>query len=508
MKSVFLLTIISLVSCSQLAVKRPVKLTILHTNDHHGRFWANKDGEYGLAARATLIRRLREEIRASGGEVLLLDAGDVNTGIPQSDLLNAEPDFRGMSAIGYDAMALGNHEFDNPLSVIKKQQAEWARFPFISANIYHKGEKSRVFPSHIAKEVGGLKVIIFGLTTEDTPKKSKAEHTRDITFTPAVEEAKTLVPQLRPKADVLIALTHTGHYPDEKHGPDAPGDVTIARQAPGIDVIIGGHTQKPLFKPDVQNGTVIVQAHEWGKYVGRVDLEVLDGKVRLTDYKLIPVNLKDSQERIVPAADLEKMLRPYKEQGEKALLIKVATVDGELVGKREVVRAQETNLGNLITSSMQAKFNADLSVMNSGGIRDSLYPGDVTIENILTVLPFGSEIVTAELTGQELTKYVEDVITLGTPGSGSFPQFSGVEVTMDKTTKKLKRLRVGGNEISLQKTYLLALPEFIANGGDKYPVLKFRKYGHVDADVLKEYLIMKKALRSRDFSVRGYLKFD
>ncbi len=508
MKSVALFTFVFLVSCAQLTEKKPVKLTILHTNDHHGRFWANKDGEYGLAARATLIRRLREEIKASGGEVLLLDAGDVNTGIPQSDLLAAEPDFRGMSVIGYDAMAIGNHEFDNSLSVIQKQQAEWAKFPFISANIYHKKNLSRVFPSHITRTLGGVRVVIFGLTTEDTPKKSKAEHTQDITFTPAAEEARALVPQLRPKADVLIALTHTGHYPDEKHGSDAPGDVTIARQAPGIDLIIGGHTQKPLFKPDIQNGTVIVQAHEWGKYVGRVDLEVLDGKVRLTGYKLIPVNLKDSQERITPAADLEKMLRPYKEKGEKALLIKVATADGEFIGKREVVRTQETNLANLITRAMQAKFKADLAVMNSGGIRESLFPGDVTIENILTVLPFGSEIVTAELTGDALRKYLEEVITLGTPGSGSFPQLSGVEVILDKSTGKLKDLRIGGKEVNLQKKYLVALPEFIANGGDKYPILNFRKYGHVDADVLKEYLLKVKTLKTQNFSPRKNLRYE
>ncbi len=508
MKSLSLLALVLIASCSQLGGKKPVKLTILHTNDHHGRFWANKDGEYGLAARATLIRRLREEIKASGGEVLLLDAGDVNTGIPQSDLLNAEPDFRGMSVIGYDAMAIGNHEFDNPLSVIRKQQTEWAKFPFISANIYHQKDMSRVFPSHISKTVGGVRVVIFGLTTEDTPKKSKAEHTHDITFTPAAEEARALVPKLRPKADVLIALTHTGHYPEEKHGSDAPGDVTIARRAPGIDLIVGGHTQKPLFKPDIQNGTVIVQAHEWGKYVGRVDLEVLDGKVRLADYKLIPVNLKDSQERITPAADLEKMLKPYKAQGDKALLIKVATVDGELIGKREVVRAQETNLGNLITTAMQAKFKADLAVMNSGGIRESFYPGDISIENILTVLPFGSEIVTAELTGEALRKYLEEVITNGTPGSGSFPQISGVEVILDKSTRKLKQLRIGGKEVASQSKYLIALPEFIANGGDKYPVLEFRKYGYVDADVLKEYLVKTKALKTRDFSARNYLKYE
>jgi 5'-nucleotidase/UDP-sugar diphosphatase len=299
MKSAIFVVPFLIASCSQTSLQRKdkLKLTILHTNDHHGRFWSNRDGEYGLAARATLINELKDEVKQKGGEVLLLDAGDVNTGVPQSDLLNAEPDFRGMSAIGYDVMAIGNHEFDNPLEVIKKQQREWARFPFISANIYDKNNK-RVFPSHITKELRGLKIVIFGLTTEDTPKKSHPENSKGITFRPAVEEAKSIVPELRKSADVLIALTHTGHYPDESHGADAPGDVTIARSTKGIDLIVGGHTQRPLFKPDIQNGTIIVQAFEWGKYVGKVDLEIEKGKVTLLEYKLIPVNLKEERNRI------------------------------------------------------------------------------------------------------------------------------------------------------------------------------------------------------------------
>ena len=149
MKSVlYAFVLVLFVSCAQTQKKSQVhKLTILHTNDHHGRFWSNRDGEYGLAARATLIQELKDAVKKEGGEVLLLDAGDVNTGVPQSDLLDAEPDFKGMAAIGYDVMAVGNHEFDKPLKTILKQQKEWAKFPFISANIYD-AKRQRVFPSH------------------------------------------------------------------------------------------------------------------------------------------------------------------------------------------------------------------------------------------------------------------------------------------------------------------------------------------------------------------------
>ena len=122
----FLLILLTLlVSCAHQA---PLKLTILHTNDHHGRFWKNRDGEYGMAARKTLIDKIRREVKSDGGHCLLLSGGDINTGVPESDRQQAEPDFRGMQKLGYDAMAVGNHEFDNPFPVLQKQQ-QWAGFP-------------------------------------------------------------------------------------------------------------------------------------------------------------------------------------------------------------------------------------------------------------------------------------------------------------------------------------------------------------------------------------------
>lgn len=505
MKLTLLLGLLALFACSTTPKGKLYKLTILHTNDHHGRFWENREGELGLAARSTLIKELREEAKKEGAEILLLDAGDVNTGIPQSDLQDAEPDFKGMKALGYDVMALGNHEFDNDVPTIKRQR-EWAGFPFVSANIYDKKTHQRVFPSHITKSLGGLKVTVFGLTTEDTPLKSKAENTKGIYFVPSVEEAKKLVPTIRKESDVLIALTHIGHYPNENHGADAPGDVTLARKVNGIDLIVGGHTQKPLFEPDVQNGTIIVQAYEWGKYVGKVDLEIQDGKVKLKSYKLIPVNLKSSLTKIKPDPEIIKLLTPFKVKGDKSILKVVANADVEFIGRRDVIRFKETNLGNLISRANKDKFKADIGIMNAGGMRDSIYPGKVSIETLMTVLPFNGEIVTAEMTGKELTNYLEYVITKLNPGSGSFAHISGVEAVLTEKTQTISDLKVNGAPIDNSKKYLIALPEFIAAGGDKYPVLKYRKYGYVDVVVAEEYLLAHKNLRGKDYAPRGYIQ--
>ena len=499
-----LLIAITVASCASKKDKI-YKLTILHTNDHHGRFWPNKDGEVGLAPRGTLIKKIKEEVHSQGGYVLVLDAGDVNTGTPQSDLQDAEPDFKGMGLVGYDVMAIGNHEFDKPLETIFKQR-KWAGFPFVSSNIYHKKTNERVFPSHVVKKMDGLKVTIFGLTTEDTPFKSNPKYSSELNFVPAVEEAKALVPTLRKNTDVLIALTHMGHYENETHGADAPGDVTLARQVNGIDIIVGGHTQKPLFKPDIQNGTVIVQAQDWGKYLGRVDLEVLNGKISLKNAQLIPINLKDAKEKISPDPKIENFLTEYKKKGDSSLMVEFGTSDGEFVGKREIVRSQETSLGNLVTHAYKTKVNADIGLTNSGGLRDSIYEGKVTYETILTVLPFGGELAVAELNGKELKQYLEFLIFNLIPGSGSFPQLSGITVVADKKTKKIIDLKINSTPLSLTKKYLIALPEFIAGGGDKYPKLTYRKTGFVDADILKDFILAKKELKVTEFLPHGYIK--
>ena len=172
------------------------KITILHTNDHHGHFWRNDYGEYGLAAQKTLVDGIRKEVAAEGGSVLLLSGGDINTGVPESDLQDAEPDFRGMNLIGYDAKAVGNHEFDNPLSVLR-QQEKWSKFPFLSANIYQKSTGERLFKPWALFKRGGLKIAVIGLTTDDTAKIGNPEYFTDIEFRNPAAEAKLVIQELQ-----------------------------------------------------------------------------------------------------------------------------------------------------------------------------------------------------------------------------------------------------------------------------------------------------------------------
>ena len=499
------------------AVTAGQKLTILHTNDHHGRFWPNKHGEYGMPARKSLIDSIRAEVESDGGQLLLLSGGDINTGVPESDLQDAEPDFKGMTKIGYDAMAIGNHEFDNPLSVLRQQQ-KWADFPLLSANIYQQSSGERLFEPYKIFELEGLKVAVLGLTTEDTAKVGNPEYLNDIEFRNPIVEASKLVPSLQQQADIVIAATHMGHYTNGRHGINAPGDVSLARTVPGLDMIIGGHSQDPVcmaaqnkandsFKageacqPDMQNGTLIMQAHEWGKYVGRADLEYDNGELKLLSYRLIPVNLKKKVkidgkkqrvfiEQEIPAdQELQAFLEPYKQKGQQELEVVIANTDKQLEGDRKIVRFRQSNLGSIIASAQKSAMNADLAVMNSGGIRDGIEAGDISYKDVLKVQPFGNTVCSVELSGSELLNYLQ--VTAGKPtDSGAFAHFVGVSLKMKDG--ELHDVKINGEPLSTAKSYKLALNSFIASGGDGYPKMTHKfsyvNSGLVDAEVLKAYL--------------------
>ncbi|MDH3951771.1 MAG: metallophosphoesterase, partial [Deltaproteobacteria bacterium] len=246
-------------------------LVVLHTNDTHGhpvKFFKDPAPDVGgLGARATIVKRIRGQSK----NVLVLDAGDINTGRPESNLFKARPDIEGYNYIGYDAMAIGNHEFDNALGVLREQM-KLADFPFLSANVRTKQGELLTLP-YIIKEFDGFKVAIFGLTTKETEFVAHQENIRSLVFQDEVEVAKQLVPELRKQADVVIALAHMGTYNSTELG-----SKRLASEVNGIDLIVDGHSHTKLDAPivmtDPESGhkTLIVQAWKWGLVLGRVDL--------------------------------------------------------------------------------------------------------------------------------------------------------------------------------------------------------------------------------------------
>ncbi|EJH2590356.1 bifunctional UDP-sugar hydrolase/5'-nucleotidase [Vibrio parahaemolyticus] len=517
------------------------KLTVLHTNDHHGRFWQNKHGEYGMAARKTLIDDLRDEIQAEGGSVLLLSGGDINTGVPESDLQDAEPDFKGMSKIGYDAMALGNHEFDNPLDVLFKQQ-DWANFPMLSANIYDKKTGKRLFQPYAMFNKQGIKIAVIGLTTEDTAKLGNPEFIGQVDFRDPKAEAKELIAELKKteNPDLIFAVTHMGHYENGNRGINAPGDVALARylNEGDLDMIVGGHSQEPVcmegpnvikksFKPgdecqpDQQNGTYIVQAHEWGKYVGRADYEFRNGELSMVSYDLIPVNLKKKinvdgqsqrvfvQDEITQDKAMLDFLRPFQEKGQSQLNVKIAESNGKLEGDRDVVRFQQTNLGRLIATAHMERAKADFAVMNSGGVRDSIEAGEITYKDVLTVQPFGNMVSYVDMSGQEVLDYLNIVATKPVD-SGAYAQFSGISMRIEND--KVTNVFIGNKQLRLDGRYRFTVPSYNASGGDGYPKIDthpgYVNTGFTDAEVLKDYLESHSPIDVNEYAPSGEVMYQ
>ncbi|HCH5511157.1 TPA: bifunctional UDP-sugar hydrolase/5'-nucleotidase [Vibrio parahaemolyticus] len=517
------------------------KLTVLHTNDHHGRFWQNKHGEYGMAARKTLIDDLRDEIQAEGGSVLLLSGGDINTGVPESDLQDAEPDFKGMSKIGYDAMALGNHEFDNPLDVLFKQQ-DWANFPMLSANIYDKKTGKRLFQPYAMFNKQGIKIAVIGLTTEDTAKLGNPEFIGQVDFRDPKVEAKELIAELKKteNPDLIFAVTHMGHYENGNRGINAPGDVALARylNEGDLDMIVGGHSQEPVcmegpnvikknFKPgdecqpDQQNGTYIVQAHEWGKYVGRADYEFRNGELSMVSYDLIPVNLKKKinvdgqsqrvfvQDEITQDKAMLDFLRPFQEKGQSQLNVKIAESNGKLEGDRDVVRFQQANLGRLIATAHMERAKADFAVMNSGGVRDSIEAGDITYKDVLTVQPFGNMVSYVDMSGQEVLDYLNIVATKPVD-SGAYAQFAGISMRIEND--KVTNVFIGNKQLRLDGRYRFTVPSYNASGGDGYPKIDthpgYVNTGFTDAEVLKDYLESHSPIDVNEYAPSGEVMYQ
>ncbi|MBH0021279.1 bifunctional UDP-sugar hydrolase/5'-nucleotidase [Pseudoalteromonas sp. SWXJ133] len=509
-------------------------LTVLHTNDNHGRFWQNEKGEYGMAARKTLIDSLRNKAQKQGHAVLLLSGGDINTGIPESDLQKAEPDFKGMSLIGYDAMALGNHEFDNPIDVLKQQQ-KWVNFPFLSANIFEKESGEHAFDSYKIFKKNELTIAVIGLTTTDTAKIGNPQYIGHLEFKDPVDVTAKLAKEIKAKynPDITIALTHMGHYVDASFGINAPGDVTLARSLPAntLDMIIGGHSQEPVCmsdtnvnddnfkpglacKPDQQNGTYIMQAHEWGKYVGKAEFKLEDGKLTLLDYKLMPVNLyvdkvqadgstKEvlANEYIKPDSKLESYLAVYQAKGAKQIEGTIGEVDARLEGDRNKVRYQQTNLARVIIQAQMDVVNADFGLISGGGIRSSIEAGKVSYKDILKVHPFKNRITYMDWQGSDLWDYL-NTVTSFPPDAGAYLQYH--KLSFERKNGQLVNVVINGQPLNKNKTYRMSLNSYNASGGDGYPTLTNKKgfvsTDETDAQALQDFISKNSPLKTAEFT--------
>lgn len=459
------------------------KLVVLHTNDTHGHpvkfFKYPAPNVGGLPARATLVRQIRDRNR----NVLVLDAGDLNTGRVESNFFKAKPDIEGFNYIGYDAMAVGNHEFDNPVCVLRDQM-ELAQFPFISANVKTRDGKYLARP-YMIKQFGKLKVAIFGLTTKETETTGNPENIKDLIFEDEVEVAKNLVPMLKKEADIVIALVHMGIYPF-----CTKGSKRLASEVSGIDLIVDGHTHTKLDSPILIKSTgsdyktIIVQAWKWGLVLGRVDLWIQNKRVTDFMFEAIPVNLKTVEKEqdgtkayhfigkeIREDQGLLRLLQPYIDKVESLLSEVIGHAEGTFFAKG--LRTGETALGDMVADSMlwfTKHSGVDFAIQNGGGIRADLPEGRITRGLIHEILPFDNSVVVLTLKGSDVLSLFDYFATI-CRGRGAFPQVSeGLNFTINYAAGRCKDILINGKPIHPNRTYKIATNSYLANGGDGYKV--------------------------------------
>lgn len=503
MKKLFVFALLVLLSVSMFAVTQ--HLTILHVNDTHGHAWEyspyNNPNVGGFAAVSTIVDMVREEVESCGGNVLVLHAGDYNTGIPESDLLDAVPDIVAMNMIGFDAVVLGNHEFDFEREILNEQM-DLLAFPVLSANTVDEYGESAVAPYVIYEFENGLNVAILGLTTEETAILEPI-FLEDWHFENAVETTEKYLPELEEKADVIVALTHLG-YAVGRDDPKTTSD-ELAEAVNGIDVIVDGHSHTLFEEAPVINDTIIVQAGEWNQYVGRLDLTVVDGEVVDAEWGLIPVNMKNylgkdeegnsifeyQGEEIIQDHKVLAVMDYFESLGSEKLNEVIGKTEILLEGERNDVRSKPTNLANLLSDCMIWKTGADIALMNGGGIRASINPGDIAYRDILTVLPFGNTLYVLQIKGNEVMDLIDYIITIE-PGAGAYPHLAGLTFTNDNG--EVKDVMVNGKPLDSEKVYKFASNNYVALGGDGYSVLgniaaeTGYDTGFVMADVVVKYV--------------------
>ncbi len=434
-------------------------ITVLHVNDFHGRVFPYLDKSVnpeipvgGASYLAEMIKREREK---NPDGVILLSAGDMLQGTPVSNLYNGRPVLDFMNLVRFDAMTLGNHEFDWGREALATMLGH-AHFPILSANIIDPAGRylAGVRP-YVILERKGFKIAVIGLTTPQTLHMANAKYFKDVTIKAPEEVLPALIKEARGKgARVIILLTHLGFDVDKQ----------LAGAFEGIDVIVGGHSHTAVTEPVAVGKTMVVQAGYNGTHLGVLGLKLdertgaLIGATNTGRLRVVSAGPKDPFDR-----DVARMADSYGDR----IKAKFQEVIGET--ERDLARSAdgESNLGNLITDAMREAAGAEIGVHNSGGIRADIPKGKITMEQVYTVLPFDNVLVSMDLKGDDLLDLFE---TSSGTGKGML-QVSGARIRYDLRAPAGKRVVeawIGAAPLNQSKVYRVVTNDFLAAGGDRF----------------------------------------
>lgn len=462
----------------------PDRVQILHTNDIHGRLdatvvssGARSFEQGGLAALAGWVERLRAR---APERTLLLDGGDTWQGTFASNADHGQAVTRAMSLMRYDAMALGNHEFDWGQQVVVDRARE-ATFPFLAANLH--GPDGRIPPyarPWIVKDLGITRIGIIGLTNPRSPTIVKASSIEGLTFLPAAETVRRYLPEVRAQADIVLVLTHIGI--DE--------DTALAQAVPEIDLIVGSHTHLALRTARTVGSTRIFQAGAHTENLGRIEITIDRATRRPAAISGVDVLVAVTSAGVRPDPAIAALVAERRAA--------VATITSRVVGRAvvplEAFRGTEVPLGNLITDALldygrRQGWESDLAFYNQAGVRAPLPAGDITFGQLHSVLPFGNTVLQVDLTGTQVKEVLE-----GAAGAAGRLHIAGGAFTYrmaEPVGSRVIDARVGGAALDPSRIYRVVTIDYLHTGGDGHTGFRQGtnlRVGDIELDAVAAYL--------------------
>lgn len=478
------------------------EVVLLYTNDFHSTidpipaYWLrDAPGRHlgGAAQLMTLVERIRDREQAAGRAVFLFDSGDMFTGM-LAKLTSGEAIMEMMTTLGYDAMAIGNHEFDYGWQNFRRQMFR-VPFPVLGANITYRGSRIPYARPHAILERDGIRVAVIGVIGRDARSAVLPSFVSGLDFADPAPAVAASIQELRPAVDLTVVLAHQGHtgpmQTDAEARPevqrDFEADIALAGQVPGIDVLVGGHAHRGIEPPYVhpKTGTIVVQTFGYGTRLGYLLLRIDRRTRRVLSHegKL----LKVWSDELPPHRRMAAKMKHYQEL--------VAPQIGEVVGRAAVRLTRRYNaeslLGSFVSDVIRERARADVGITNAGGLRADLPEGVITRGNLLDAYPFLNTLVVLQLTGAQLREVVEQGLTL----KRGMIQASGFKAEYDMSRPeghRLVTLSVGGRPVDDRKAYRVATSNFLAEGGDLYTTFQnaipLERIERSIADIIEDYL--------------------
>jgi 2',3'-cyclic-nucleotide 2'-phosphodiesterase (5'-nucleotidase family) len=449
-----------------------VHFVVLHTNDVHGQVlprratWLRRPDPPlvgGLARVAARVRQERRAAEAQGAQVLVLDGGDCFQGTPEGVIDGGLPFLRAQAAVGYDAVCLGNHEFDfgipNLVNLLRDSE-----LPSVAANVIERatGERVAWTPPWRLVERAGVRIALVGLVTPETPEITHPD-ARTLEFVDPAEALARARTEIGARADWILPVTHLG----------VSDDRALARAHPDLPLVVGGHSHTFLKEGLREGGTLVVQAGAKASALGRVDLwydraeqRVVESRARLIDLDEEPA--AEDRVPLVEAICAELAAKSAARMGEVVgrLTAPLSRFSDLAASRRDPLTS--TAAGNFVADVLRAHAIADVGVMNRGGIRTDIAAGDVTRRDVFELSPFENNVTVLTLTGAELVEMFRRSVT---DDSHSGLEVSGAELETERAADQSRRLllvRVAGEPVDPAREYRVALPSFLADGGDAY----------------------------------------